>query len=140
MPLSDSFVKNTKHMGSSTGEKYTDGSGMYLLVKASGKYWRFDYRFLGKRKTLALGVYPAVGVAMARKRRDKARELLAEGVDPGEVKQEEKRVASIAAANTFEVVAREWLDLTEGDRKESTHNKIKAWLQGRQSLPALMQG
>lgn len=128
MPLSDSFVKNTKHMGSSTGEKYTDGSGMYLLVKASGKYWRFDYRFLGKRKTLALGVYPAVGVAMARKRRDKARELLAEGVDPGEVKQEEKRVASIAAANTFEVVAREWLGLTEGDRKESTHNKIKAWL------------
>ena len=128
MPLSDTFVKNTKHLGSSAGEKYADGSGMYLLVKASGKYWRFDYRYFGKRKTLALGVYPAVGVAMARKRRDKARELLAEGVDPSEAKQDEKRAASIAAANTFEAVAREWLDKTVGDRKESTHSKIETWL------------
>jgi hypothetical protein len=73
------------------GDKHRDGSGMYLLVNAGGKYWRMDYRFADKRKTLALGVYPEVSLAKARQRRDKARELLADGIDPGIAKREEKQ-------------------------------------------------
>ncbi|MFM1979472.1 MAG: hypothetical protein RLZ68_737, partial [Pseudomonadota bacterium] len=77
MALTDTFIKQTKDIG-----KTFDGGGLYILVKEAGKYWRMDYRFLGKAKTLALGVYPAVSLAKARQRRDKARELLADGIDP----------------------------------------------------------
>jgi len=84
---------------------------MFLLVQPNGaKYWRLSYRFLGKQKTLALGVYPAVTLATARKKRDEAREQIAAGVDPGEAKKEARRAAEIAAANSFEAVAREWFD------------------------------
>ena len=63
MALNDTFIKNsTKHSGKPAGDKYTDGGGMYLLVTASGKYWRMNYRFDEKRKTLALGVYPTVSL------------------------------------------------------------------------------
>ena len=76
MALNDKFIKNsTKHSGKPSGDKYTDGRGMYLLVTAAGRYWRFNYRYDGKRKTLALGVYPTVSLAEARKRNEKAREL-----------------------------------------------------------------
>jgi len=86
---------------------------MFLLVQPNGaKYWRFSYRFLGKQKTLALGVYPAVTLATARKKRDEAREQIAAGVDPGEAKKDAKRAAEIAAANSFEAVAREWFDIS----------------------------
>ena len=54
MVLTDIFIKTVKPTGKPNGDKYADGGGMYLLVKAAGKYWRFDYRFEGKRKTLAL--------------------------------------------------------------------------------------
>jgi hypothetical protein len=82
---------------------------MYLLVTAAGKYWRINYRFNEKRKTLALGVYPTVSLAEARKRREKARELLSKGIDPNAAKREEKQVKADLAANTFELVARAWL-------------------------------
>jgi hypothetical protein len=55
MALTDAFIRQVKHSGKPAGDKHTDGAGMYLLVKAAGKYWRFDYRFADKRKTLALG-------------------------------------------------------------------------------------
>lgn len=108
MALADTFIRNVKHKGAPAGDKHTDGGGMYLLVKAGGKYWRMDYRFAGKRKTLALGVYQAVSLAQARKRREAARELLAEGIDPGAAKAEERQAKTTAAANTFETVAREF--------------------------------
>ena len=73
MALTATFVKNAKYTGAPAGDKYRDGGGMYLLVNASGKYWRMDYRFADKRKTLALGVYPAVSLEKARPRRDAAR-------------------------------------------------------------------
>ena len=129
MALTDTFVKNTKPTESPAGDKYRDGGGMYLLINKGGKYWRMDYRFTEKRRTLALGVYPAVTLAKARQRRDKARELLADGVDPGAAKQEEKAAKVAAAANTFEVVAREWLDKTKTDRMVSTHTKVTTWLE-----------
>ncbi|KVL02743.1 integrase [Burkholderia cepacia] len=84
---------------------------MFLLVQPNGaKYWRLSYRFLGKQKTLALGVYPAVTLATARKKRDEAREQIAAGIDPGEAKKDARRAAEIAATNSFEAVAREWFD------------------------------
>lgn len=129
MPLTDTFTKNVKHTGTPAGDKHTDGGGMFLLVNAGGKYWRMNYRFAEKRKTLALGVYPAVSLAKARQRRDKARELLADGIDPGAAKQQEKQAQAAVLANTFEHVALEWLDKTKADRMDSTQAKVTTWLQ-----------
>jgi integrase len=129
MALTDTFVKQVKHSGVSAGDKHADGGGMYLLVKVGNKYWRLDYRFADKRKTLALGVYPAVSLAKARARRDKARELLADGIDPSTAKQEDKRAKADAAANTFETVARDWLIKTKAKRAEITHLKVATWLE-----------
>ena len=128
MALTDTFVKQVKFSGKAAGDKYTDGGGMYLLVKAAGKYWRMDYTFQEKRKTLAFGVYPEVGLAKARKRRDAARELLADRVDPNSAKKQEKAVKLAASANTFEIVAREWLKKSANDRMTSTHAKVTTWL------------
>ena len=106
MPLSDTAVRNSKPK--EKPYKLTDSEGLYLLISSTGKYWRFDYRFLGKRKTLAAGVYPDTSLADARERRSQARKLLANGKDPGEVKQTQKQTAKLLASNTFEAVAREW--------------------------------
>ena len=129
MALTDTFVKQVKHTGSTAGDKHQDGFGMYLLVKASGKYWRMNYRFECKQKTFSMGVYPAVSLAKARQRRDKARELIAAGIDPSAAKCEEKAETMAAAANTFELVAREWLTKTSGERMTSTHGKVTTWLE-----------
>ena len=130
MALNDTFIRNsTKHSGKAAGDKYTDGAGMYLLVTASGKYWRMNYRFNEKRKTLALGIYPTVTLAEARKRREKARELLSKGIDPNAAKREEKQFKADLAANTFELVARSWLKKTAATRKEITQNRITTLLE-----------
>ena len=87
--------------------KLTDGGGLYLLVSPSGgKWWRFDYRFQSKRKTLSMGVYPAVSLKDARDRRDEAKKQLANGIDPAMVRKSQKHQQS--QPNTFEAVAREW--------------------------------
>ena len=129
MALTDTFTKNTKHTGKPAGDKHTDGGGMYLLVNPSGKYWRMDYRFADKRKTLALGVYPQVSLAKARQRREKAREQLADGIDPSIAKREEKQAKADAAAHTFALVARDWLTKTAAERAPTTQNKITSWLE-----------
>ena len=129
MALTDTFVKNTKPKGSAAGEKYGDGLGLYLHVKEAGKYWRMSYRFTGKQKTLALGVYPAVSLLKARQRRDKARELLADGIDPSSAKQAEKQAQTAAAANTFQAVAEQWLNATSANRAPVTQDKVSNWLQ-----------
>lgn len=129
MALTNTFVKNIKHTGAASGDKYTDGRAMYLLVNAVGKYWRMNYRFADKRKTLALGVYPDVGLAKARARRDKAREELADGIDPAMAKREEKQAQADAAANTFEAVARVWLTKTASKRADVTQSRITTLLE-----------
>lgn len=107
MPLSDVVVRNAKP--SEKPRKLADEKGLYLLVKDAGKYWRMDYRFDGKRKTLALGIYPDTSLAKAREKRDAARKLLADEVDPGENKKAQKIARHEAAGNSLEVIAREWL-------------------------------
>ncbi|RIX84029.1 tyrosine-type recombinase/integrase [Acidovorax cavernicola] len=129
MALTDTFVRQVKHKGAEIGERYADGGGMYLRVKAAGKYWRLDYRIDGKPKTMGLGVYPDVSLLQARERRDAARKLLATGTDPSAAKREEKKARADAAANTFEAVAREWLTKTAAKRAEGTQLKVKTWLE-----------
>jgi hypothetical protein len=83
-----------------------DGSGLYLEISPSGgKLWRLKYRFVGKEKRLALGKYPEISLKEARERRDEARKLLANGVDPSAVKQAQKAESREQVANTFEAVA-----------------------------------
>nr|VFJ42645.1 MAG: Integrase [Candidatus Kentron sp. FM]VFJ43381.1 MAG: Integrase [Candidatus Kentron sp. FM]VFK05523.1 MAG: Integrase [Candidatus Kentron sp. FM] len=89
--------------------KLFDGEGLFLLVTPKGqKWWRLKYRYNGKEKMLSLGVYPKVGLKDARKRRDDARELLANGINPSENRKAQKLAQTERAANSFEVVAREW--------------------------------
>jgi hypothetical protein len=107
LPLSDIQVKNAKPRDKDY--KLMDGYGLYLLVTpTSGKLWRFDYRFGDKRKTMAFGAYPAISLADARQRRDDARKLIANSVDPSEVKKAQKAAQGDQDTNTFEVIAREW--------------------------------
>lgn len=97
--------------------RLADGHGMYLEVTANGgKYWRMKYRHAGKERRLALGVYPAVSLADARKRRDKARSELTEGTDPGQVKRDAKLARAMLDATTFERVARQWWEHWKGPR------------------------
>lgn len=106
-PLSDIQVKNAKPQVKEY--KLMDGYGLYLLVTPTGgKLWRFDYRIGDKRKTMAFGAYPAITLADARQRREDAKKLLANGVDPGETKKALKAAQGEQGINTFEVIAREW--------------------------------
>jgi integrase len=104
MSLSDRAIRNAKPRAKPY--KLADERGLYLLVNAAGKYWRHDYRFDGKRKTLALGVYPDVPLKLARERRDDARRQVADGIDPGHARKAVK--AARSGAESFEVIAREW--------------------------------
>ncbi len=128
MKLNDMRIRQLKHAGSPRGEKYADGDGMYLHVTATGKYWRFSYRFAGKQKTLALGVYPDVTLAKARDRRGDARALLADGTDPGVAKREAKLARAEAASNDFASVAAAWMAKTDETRRAITSAKLKRWL------------
>jgi len=89
--------------------KLADGGGLYLEVTPKGgKYWRLKYRYLGKEKRLALGVYDIVSLKEAREKRDDAKKLLANGQDPSNEKKKEKDESLKDYNNTFEVIAREW--------------------------------
>ncbi|HFO0269838.1 tyrosine-type recombinase/integrase [Enterobacter asburiae] len=89
--------------------KLADGAGLYLEVVPSGsRYWRMKYRFNGKEKRMAFGVYPAVSLAQARALRDEAKKKLAEGIDPSFAKKEEKLVRNVQLNNTFQAVSLEW--------------------------------
>src|SRR5689334_821948 len=85
--------------------KLADERGLYLLVTPSGgRYWRLDYSFGGKRKTLSLGVFPDVSLAKARDRRDRPRELLADGIDPSAHRKEAAAEAELESTSTFRFI------------------------------------
>lgn len=91
--------------------KLADERGMYLYVyPAGGKLWRMDYRFDGKRKTLAIGAYPDVSLATARSRRDEARSKIANGVDPSAFKKAVKAARLLSVENSFKAVGLEWIE------------------------------
>lgn len=107
MALTDAAARNAKP--SAKPLKKFDSSGLYLLVQPTGsKLWRLKYRFGGKEKLLALGSYPEIPLLKARARRDEARQKLADGIDPGQARKDENAARQVAAANSFEAVARAW--------------------------------
>lgn len=109
MPLTDTAIRSAKP--NEKTQKLFDGGGLYLEITPNGgKWWRLKYRFGGKEKRISMGVYPDVGLKEARARRDAARKLLADDVDPGEQRKEAKAERALRAANSFEAVTREWCD------------------------------
>ena len=128
MPLTDTAVRNAK-----PGEKpirIFDGRGMYLEVTTKGsKLWRLKYRFGGKGKLLALGTYPDVSLIKAREKRELARKLLAESIDPSEHRKAGKATRAGLASNTFEVIGREWYAKTAPMLADNTKSKLLRFLE-----------
>ncbi|MBC8752138.1 MULTISPECIES: tyrosine-type recombinase/integrase [Paraburkholderia] len=128
MPLTDIAVRSAAPR--ERAYRLTDGGGMYLEIAPSGgKYWRLKYRFGGRERRLALGVYPDVSLAAARRKRSAAREQLAAGIDPSDVKKADKRAARLNANNSFEGVARDWLEERKSVVQIGQHEKTLARLQ-----------
>lgn len=120
--LTAAAIKNAKP--ESKPRKLADGGGLYLLIDRKGsKYWRYDYRYLGKRKTLALGVYPEITLKEAREAHYEARRQLGQGIDPGEVRKVEKQTRHLAAADSFEAIGREWFNQVMDDKSESYRDR-----------------
>jgi len=109
--------------------KLADSLGLYLLVAPSGgRLWRMNYRFLGRQKTLSFGNYPDVSLAKAREKRSEAREALADGRDPAEVRKEKVREQRAKAEETFRAIADEWFSrLALEGRAPKTLQKMR-WL------------
>ena len=110
--------------------KLADGGGLFLLITRSGaKYWRYKYRYVGREKLLALGIYPDVSLADARKRHQAARERLAQGIDPSEVRKVEKLTRHQAAAESFEALAREWFATKQRNKSEGHRKRTERMLE-----------
>lgn len=128
--LTDRQIKSASFDKYGKRTKLSDGAGMYLDIQPSGKYWRMKYRFGGKEKTLALGVYPDVSLKLARQRRSEARALIADDVDPNEVKKQQKATEQ-EKSDTFKLVAEEWLKLKKGELSEGTlrvaRRRLETW-------------
>jgi integrase len=129
MPLSDATVRGAKP--ATAPRKLSDGGGLFLLVNpkpAGSKLWRLAYRFGGKQKALALGIYPSVSLLQARNARDEAKKLLARGIDPSVQRKTERQIQKAVASNSFRAVAEELVAKLE--REGRTHVTIakKRWL------------
>lgn len=144
MPLTDIAIRNAKPMPKTV--KIFDGGGLFLLISPKGgKWWRLQYRFAGKPNTLSMGTYPDIGLREARERRDAARKLLAHGMDPGEHRKAVKAARAERGANTFEVIAREWIEKQSAQRWTASHktkvtnrlqNDVFPWL-GKRPIDAI---
>lgn len=139
MALTNIRAKNAKP--SDKDYKLSDEKGMFLLVKKNGsKYWRLKYRFGGKEKLLALGVYgPAssdVTLAKARTARDAAREQISNGIDPGLVRKKQKLARNIDVSNTFEGVARDWIEI-KSKKWSSRHTSDVTGALERDAFPSI---
>jgi integrase len=107
MALTDVKVRSAKP--TDKPYKLTDGEGMHLMVHPNGsKYWRLQYRFDGKQKMLALGIYPEISLSEARQRRDEAKRQVANAIDPSEQKKVEKQARKATVESTFKAIALEW--------------------------------
>ena len=132
MKLTDAKLRTLTEPG-----KHSDGLGLYLeITKAGGRYWRMKYRFAGKEKRLAFGVYPDISLKMARESAGKARKLLQDNQDPGEVRKEQKARVVHEHRNTLEAVARDWLAHQSARWEPITMGRIQASLEN-DIFPAL---
>ncbi len=137
--LTDLALRNAKVLENDS--RLNDGGGLYLLIKPKGaKWWRLDYTFGAKRKTLSVGVYPSVTLADARRKAEEARNSVANGIDPSDTrkatKETQKQVLAneqrikdgLAALDSFEFVALEWFDKKMGSKSEAHKKRILALL------------
>jgi len=123
MALSDTAIRKAKP--SEKPIKLFDERGLFLLIAPSGgRSWRLKYRFGGKEKLLSLGQYPDVSLARARDKRDQARTILADGIDPSEHKKATKAMKAALTENTFEVIGRQWYAKTAPTLADSTKSKL----------------
>lgn len=128
-PLTETQISGAK--AKDKAYKLADGGGLYLEVTPTGgKLWRMKYlQASGKESRLSFGKYPDVSLKKARAARASARELIADGIDPGKAKRDEKQAIADAAIHTFEAIARQWLAKTASTRAESTQEKNTSWLE-----------
>lgn len=127
MALTDTAIKAAKHGPKPI--KLFDERGLFLLLQPSGgKLWRLKYRILGKEKKLSLGVYPDVSLKMARNRRDEARIMIAEGIDPSLEKKRDAEAEKLGASNTFKSVADEYIAKSEKEGRAAVTIKKTKWL------------
>lgn len=133
MPLTEIGAKNAKPKD--LAYKLSDEKGLYLLIKPNGrKYWRVKYRFAGKEKTLALGVYPDITLKAARQGRDEARVQLSKVIDPSQLKQAQKAQLKTAHAHSFQGVALEWFEKTKERWTDTTVAK-QLWILEKNLFP-----
>ncbi len=127
MPLTDTAIKAIKPL--ERPAKYSDSGGLHLLVSTTGsKLWRLAYRYDGKQKTLALGTYPVCSLLEARRKRDAAKKLIADKIDPSERLKLQKIASQAEARNSFELIVEEMLVKSEKEgRAPATLNKNR-WL------------
>jgi integrase len=127
VPLTNLQIQNARPADRIT--QYTDDRGLYLEVHPSGsKLWRYKYRYMGKQNRLAIGRYPDVSLAEARKRRDDARRQLDDGIDPLAKRKREKLVAVFNAANTFGEIAKEYIDKQVAQGQSDATTQKANWL------------
>lgn len=132
MKLNDAKLRTLSQPG-----KHADGLGLYLeITKAGGRYWRMKYRFAGKEKRLAFGVYPEVSLKSAREAAGAARKLLQNTQDPGEARKEQKAKVVHESRNTLEIVARDWLEHQAARWEPITMGRVRASLEA-DIFPAL---
>lgn len=127
--LTDSKVKAISAYPDGKPRNVSDGGGLYLHARATGKYWRYNYRLAGKMKTLTIGSYPEIPLAEARRQHEAARALLARGVDPSGHKQATKAASTEIAANTFEHIACEWFERSKSGWSLSHTERTISYLQ-----------
>lgn len=133
--LTEIQIRNAKPTGDGKPVKLADGKGLFLHVTLEGgrirKRWRWRYRRpgSGKENTLGLGVYPETKLAMARAKHAEGRKLLQQGIDPGEHQKAKKASSAERAANSLEVVAREWLDKKESERVNVSNSRSRGWFE-----------
>jgi integrase len=123
MVLTDTAIRKARSQ--SKPVRMFDGAGLYLeIAPTGGKYWRLKYRVAGKEKRLAIGVYPEVSLKEARAKCDEARRMLRDGIDPGAEKQARKRQAKLDVINSFETVARDWIEHQSARWEAQTRKRI----------------
>ncbi len=117
-PLTDTEIKKFKHNPEKKINKLSDGQGLFLIIQKNGtKYFRFDYKFNDKRKSMSFGVYPDITLKKARELREKNRKLIKEDTDPLEDKHKDKNII------TFKKIAEDWLQVMKAEWKEITYKK-----------------
>ena len=128
MSLTDTRCKGAKPQ--EKDYKISDEKGLYMIVKTTGaKWWRFDYTFNGKRKTISLRTYPDISLKIARERRDEYRRMVATGIDPSANRKAHKLVESIEVQDCFKLIALEWLNIKKSEWVSSHYSKIESRLQ-----------